>query len=275
MLVLPIVNKGRVMNAELKIIGASKIREDVCYSDIGPGDIMSNRIKFSESSFKKSENDNAPLEFVLYSSLNRKRRSFLVTTEKRTDSNTYDVYEVPQPPEVVNNKNTNGFEKLFSKKIIDMQKEIPGSPKRGRYVSFEDLGMNEVLSDEKIAKLQRIVKEYPKSEWPKLFEEAGIMGITKAIEFIKCFEFTIIPDTTIPEVSLQETLTAMSSLNTRDSRNLKKYYRMAKGNANIYKRLSYANKLVNGEPLTLIRAKGNPKQLIKKKGEVIEFPRAA
>lgn len=275
MLVLPIVNKGRVMNAELKIIGASKIREDVCYSDIGPGDIMSNRIKFSESSFKKSENDNAPLEFVLYSSLNRKRRFFLVTTEKRTDSNTYDVYEVPQPPEVVNNKNTNGFEKLFSKKIIDMQKEIPDSPKRGRYVSFEDLGMNEVLSDDKIAKLQRIVKEYPKSEWPKLFEEAGIMGITKAIEFIKCFECTIISDTTIPEESLQDTLKAMSSLNTRDSRNLKKYYRMAKGNANIYKRLSYANKLVNGEPLTLIRAKGNPKQLIKKKGEVIEFPRAA
>ena len=275
MLVLPIVNKGRVMNAELKIIGASKIREDVCYSDIGPGDIMSNRIKFSESSFKKSENDNAPLEFVLYSSLNRKRRFFLVTTEKRTDSNTYDVYEVPQPPEVVNNKNTNGFEKLFSKKIIDMQKEIPDSPKRGRYVSFEDLGMNEVLSDDKIAKLQRIVKEYPKSEWPKLFEEAGIMGITKAIEFIKCFECTIISDTTIPEESLQETLTAMSSLNTRDHRHLNRYYRMAKGNANIYKRLSYANKLVNGEPLTLIRAKGNPKQLIKKKGEVIEFPRAA
>ena len=275
MLVLPIVNKGRVMNAELKIIGASKIREDVCYSDIGPGDIMSNRIKFSESSFKKSENDNAPLEFVLYSSLNRKRRFFLVTTEKRTDSNTYDVYEVPQPPEVVNNKNTNGFEKLFSKKIIDMQKEIPDSPKRGRYVSFEDLGMNEVLSDDKIAKIQRIVKEYPKSEWPKLFEEAGIMGITKAIEFIKCFECTIISDTTIPEESLQETLTAMSSLNTRDHRHLNRYYRMAKGNANIYKRLSYANKLVNGEPLTLIRAKGNPKQLIKKKGEVIEFPRAA
>lgn len=274
MLVLPIVNKGRVMNAELKIIGASKIREDVCYSDIGPGDIMSNRIKFSESSFKKSENDNAPLEFVLYSSLNRKRRFFLVTTEKRSDSNTYDVYEVPQPPEVAN-KNTSGFSTLFSKKIIDMQKEIPDSPKRGRYVSFEDLGMNEVLSYEKIAKLQRIVKEYPKSEWPKLFEEAGIMGITKAIEFLKCFEFTIIPDTTIPEVSLQDTLKAMSSLNTRDHRHLNRYYRMAKGNANIYKRLSYANKLVNGEPLTLIRAKGNPKQLIKKKGEVIEFPRAA
>lgn len=274
MLVLPIVNKGRVMNAELKIIGASKIRKDVRYEDAGPSDIIVNRKKFSESSFKNSKDKSAPLDFVLYSSLNRKRRFFLVTTEKRSDSNTYDVYEVPQPPEVAN-KNTSGFSTLFSKKIIDMQKEIPGSPKRGRYVSFEDLGIKEELSDEKIAKLQRIVKEYPKSEWPKLFEEAGIMGITNAIEFIKCFECIIISDTTIPEESLRDTLKAMSPLNTRDSRNLKKYYRIAEGNANIYKRLSYANKLVNGEPLTLIQTKSNPKQLIKKKGEVIEFPKAA
>ena len=216
MLVFPIVNKRKVVNVELKIRGASKIREDVCYSDIGPGDIMSNRIKFSESSFKKSGNDNAPLEFVLYSSLNRKRRSFLVTTEKRTDSNTYDVYEVPQPPEVVNNKNTNGFEKLFSKKIIDMQKEIPGSSKRGRYVSFEDLGEKGKLSDEQIAKLQRIVKEHPKSECPRLLEEADIMELVNAIEFLKCFECTVISDSTIPEESLQDTLKAMSAINTRD-----------------------------------------------------------
>ena len=156
-----------------------------------------------------------------------------------------------------------------------MKKEIPGNPKRGRYVSFEDLGEKGKLSDEQIAKLQRIVKEHPKSEWPRLLEEADIMELVNAIEFLKCFECTVISDSTIPEESLQDTLKAMSAINTRDYRNLNKYYTIAKENANVYKRLSYANYLLHGQPLSLIRINEKPKQLVKRKGEVIDYPKAA
>lgn len=263
MLVFPIVNKGRVMNVEIRLKKASKIRKSVCYEDAKPSEIIVNREKFSESSFKNSRDINAPIDFIRSKSLLFPRR-FLVTTKEENSSNAYDVYEVPQPPKSVNRN----LDKLYSKAITDMRKEVPGSPKRGRYVSFEELGMEEQLSDEKIARLQRIVKDYPEREWPRLFSEAGIMELTDVIQFLNNFECTVISDTSIAEESLQDTLKAMSAINTRDYRNLKKYYRNAKLNTGLYTKMSYVNKLVNGKPLTLIQTKEKPKQLIKQRDTV-------
>lgn len=270
MLVLPIINNGRVMNAEVRLKNVSKKRENVCYDDALPSEIIVNREKFSNSLFSKSNDPNATIDFIRSKSINFKRR-FLVTTKSRSNSNAYDVYEVPQPPKSVRN-----LDNLYSKAIMDMRKEIPGSLKRGRYISLEDFGIEDQLSDEKIAKLQRIVKGHPKGEWPGLFEKAGIMEITDVISFLNSFECTLILDTTIPEVSLQETLKAMSALNTRDFKNLNKYYMTAQGNSRIYTRLSYANRLLNGQPLTLIRRESG-KQLVMRKGNQLfdNYPRAA
>ena len=74
MLVLPIVNKGRVMNAEIRLKKASKIRKSVCYEDAKPSDIIVNREKFSESIFGKSKDVNAPIDFIRSKSLLYPRR---------------------------------------------------------------------------------------------------------------------------------------------------------------------------------------------------------
>ena len=47
MLILPIVNKRRVMNVQIKLKDASKVRKGVCYDDAGESDIIVNREKFS------------------------------------------------------------------------------------------------------------------------------------------------------------------------------------------------------------------------------------
>ena len=61
----------------------------------------------------------------------------------------------------------------------------------------------------------------------------------------------------------------MSVINTREYRHLNKYYERAKSNTDIYTRISYINKIIYDEPLTLINSRGqNAKQLIKKKDEV-------
>lgn len=110
-----------------------------------------------------------------------------------------------------------------------MRKEIPGVQTRGRYISFEELGLDEHLTDEKIASLQKIVKEVrDTSMWPKLFEEAGLSDLSNMIDFINNFECIVLSDSTIPEASLQDTLNAMKVINSRDYRNLKKYYNTAK-----------------------------------------------
>ncbi len=249
MLILPIVNKRRVMNVEIKLKDASKIRQGVSYEDALESDIIVNREKFSESSFKDTKNDQAPMDFIRSRSMLFPRK-YLITTKEENDSSLYDVYEVAPPPKKVNDS----LDGLYGKAITDLRKEIPGSNQRGRYVSFEQLGIGNHLTDEKIARLQRIVKEENEDNWPRLFEEAGIADLNDSIEFINHFECTVLSDTSIP---------------ARDYKNLNRYYEMAKSNADIYMKLSYIHKIIYDKPMSLIQSKNQKaKKLVKKKDEI-------
>lgn len=263
MLILPIINKNRVMNVEIKLRNAKKIKTDVYSQETNESEIIVNREKFSNSIFKNSREENAPTDFIRAKSI-LYPRNFLVTTKQKTDSKYYDVYEVGQPPRRVNEC----LDKLYGKAITDLRKEIPGVKNRGRYVSFEKLGMDKYLTNEKIAKLQRVVKEeQDQSKWPELFEKEGIADVGNTLDFINNFECTVVSDTTIPEASMQDTLKSLEIINTRDYRQLNKYYIMAKRNADIYKKISYINKIMYDEPLTLIQSE-KQKQLVKKQNEV-------
>lgn len=252
------------MNVELRLKTASKVRKGVCYDDAKSSDIIVNREKFSESSYKDSKDIKAPIDFIRSKSL-LYPRNFLVTTKEENNSNLYDVYEVKQPPRESNES----IDKLYSKVITDMRKEIPNVSKRGRYVSFEDLGFDKYLTDEKITSLQRIVKEYGNSDLlGEKLKEAGITDLTNTANFINDFECVVLSDSEIPEDSLQDSLRALSSINTRDYRNLKKYYKMAKSNTDIYTKISYINKIVYDRPLRLFRSgEVSQKTLIKKKDD--------
>lgn len=263
MLILPIVNRNRVMNVEIRLRNARKIKTDVFYRDANESDIIVNREKFSNSTFRDSKEENAPTDFIRSKSI-LYPRNFLVTTKQRTDSRNYDVYEISQPPRKVNDS----LDKLYGKAITDLRKKIPGVKNRGRYISFEKLGMSEYLTDEKIAKLQRIVKEErDQSKWPELFEKEGIADIGSTLDFINNFECTVVSDTTIPEDSMKDTLKSLEIINTRDYKNLNNYYKMAKRNADIYTKISYINKIMYDKPLTLIQSE-KQKQLVKKQNEV-------
>lgn len=269
MLMLPIVNKRKVMIGKLEFKRKRKIRCGVNYADAKNSDIIVNREKFSESIFKDSKDVNAPIDFIRSKSL-LYPRDFLVTTKEERDSNLYDVYEVAQPPKKVNDN----LDKLYSKVITDLQNEIPGDDRRGRYISFKDLGIDEHLTDEKIATLQKIVKEErDMSRWPELFEEAGIADLCETVEYFKNFECIVIADSSIPEDSLQDTLKALATIKTRDFKNLNKFYNMAKSNKEIYTKISYINKLLYDKPLSLIQSKSQ-KQLVKKIDEV-EYKKVA
>lgn len=266
MLILPIVNNRRVMNVQIRLRNAEKIRKGVCYDDARESDIIVNREKFSESTYKASRNDDrAAVDFIRSKSL-LYPRNFLVTTKECSNSNLYDVYEVAQPPKKINDN----LDRLYSKAIVDMQKEIPNSKARGRYVSFDDLGINNDLSDDKIVKLQQIIKnQRDESTWPKLFSEAGISELRDTVDFINNFECVVLSDSTIPEDSLKDTIKALGVINSRDYKRLKKYYETAKSNTDVYTKISYISKLIYDKPLRLVQKNNiSQKQLIKKKEEV-------
>lgn len=269
MLILPIVNKNRILNVQITLKGAQKIRSGVSYSDAGSSDIIVNGKKLSESIYTDTCDDTSALNFVRSNSL-LYPRNYIITTKKDTNSSLYDVYEVAPPPKKVND----GLDNLYGRVLTDMRKESPGTNK-GKYLSFEKIGLGENLTDEKIATLQRIVRDVPdSSKWPELFERAGISDLTETIHFIKNFDCTVVTNTTIPESSLEDTLKALEIIHTRDYKNLKNYYDMAIRNRDIYSKLSYINKIVYNEPLNLIKSNSQKQKLKELKNEV-EYSNAA
>jgi len=256
MLILPIVNRNRIMSVQITIRNAEKIRSDVRFDDADESEIIVNREKFSESSFN-TKDKTAPIDFVRSRSL-LYPRNFLITTKERDNSKYYDLYEVGQPLRKVND----GLDELYSKAITDMRMEVPGH-NRGRYISFKELGLDKDLTEEKIGKIQRIVKEEDRSNWPRLFEEAEVSSIIDTINFINTFDAKVISDTTIPEDSLNSVLKALEIINTRDSRNLRKFYNTALDNKEIYAKLSYINKIVYNRPFLIKTKNERNKQLIK------------
>lgn len=268
MLILPIVNKNRVMSVQIKIKNAEKIRTEVRYDDCDESDIIVNTEKYSDSIFINSDEKTAPIDFVRSKSL-LYPRNYLITTKERDNSKFYDLYEVSQPLKKVND----GLDELYSKALTDMRKEVPGH-NRGRYISLKELGIDKDLTEDNITSIQRIVKEEKQSEWPKLFEEEGLAPIIDTIEFINTFDAKIISDTTIPENSLNDVLKALEIINTRDSRNLRKFYNTALDNQEIYAKLSYINKIVNNKPFLIKTKNEKNKQYIKMKNES-EYKNAA
>lgn len=266
MLILPIVNRNRVLNVEVKLKKVEKIKKGISFDDMNESDIMVNGRVFSKSTYTKDQDESAVVEFIRNNSLIHKN-GYLITTRENSDSSLYDVYAVPNPPKAVNK----GLDNLYGSVVTDMRKEIP-NVKRGRYISFEKLGVDKHLTDEKIAKLQRIVKEErDQSKWPHLFKEADIADLPETIDFINSFDCTVISDTTISEDVLEDTLFSLEKLQTKDYRNLKNYHEIAKSNKQVYSKISLVNQLIYDRPLELIRSSSSKnKQLVKKQNEVRE-----
>lgn len=261
MLILPIVNRNRVLNVEVKLKTADKIRTGVKFSDACESDVIVNGQRLSSSSYKDEKSDKAALEFIRTNSI-RYKRNYLITTREVDSTSLYDVYEVEQPPRKIND----ALDDLYVSVITDMRKEIPGN-KRGRYLSLDKLGIDGILTDEKIETLGVVVRNATNSEeLNTMLSRAGISDLVDTLEFFKLFDCTVVEDTSINEDVLQGMVESLRKLNTRESRNLASYYNMALRNRDIYSKLSTINKMVYGKPLTLIQSK-RQKQLVKAMGD--------
>lgn len=270
MLILPIVNNRHVMNVELRLKNVEKIRRGVRLEDAKESEIIVNSEKYSNSSYYNSKEGTSEVDFIRSKSI-LYPRNFYVTTKNEKNSDFYDVYTVSQPPRKVNSS----LDVLYSKAITDLRSETPGVVDNGRYVSLEDIGIGENITEDKLNRLKEIITQVrDTSMWPKLFQKEGIADLEDTINFLKNFECTIISDSTIPEDSLQDTLKGLAVIKTRDFKNLNKYYRMAKSNADIYTRLSYISQILYNRPLALIQNPKKSKQYIKKKDEV-EYAKAS
>ncbi len=259
MLILPIINRNRILNVSISYKEATKIRVDVELEDTLPSDIIVSGKSFNSSAFYDSKDKTNIVEFIRNNSI-LYRRSVLVTTKSRRDSCNYDVYDVGVAPRKI----SMATDMLYIRAILDLEKELPGVV-RGKYISFEELGFGEVFSDDKISRLKRIVTSNPTSRWEMLFKENNLMDMIETLAFLKNFDCIVVSEASVPEETMQQVLASFEKICSRDTKSLNKYYSMAEENRDLYAKMTYVNKLVYGRPLDLIQSKSQKnRQLIKK-----------
>lgn len=269
MLVLPIINRNRILNVSVSYKEAAKIRVDVELENTLPSDIIVSGKSFNSSAFYDSKDKNNIIEFIRNNSI-LYRRSVLVTTKNRSDSSNYDVYDVGVAPRKINM----ATDMLYIRAILDLEKELPGVV-RGKYLSFEELGFGEVFSDEKISRLRSIVTSNPTSSWEKLFRENALMDMIETLEFLKSFDCTVVSEASIPDETMQQVLVSFGKICSRDTKSLNKYYSMAEENRDLYAKMSYVSKLVYGKPLDLIQSESQKNRQLIKKDENLESKKSA
>lgn len=265
MLVMQILNTGkdginRIYNVKIALKGASKVKKSTSLRGFGESDIIVNGSSFNNSIFNtKNHDESVVVNYIRGKMYNSSKKDFLVTTRSNSDSKLYDLYNVSIPAKKV----TSGLDRLYGKAIIDMQKEIPNINK-GRYVSLLDLGVCDHISDEKIDMLKYFVdKARNEDELNYLLLTNNLGNIKATIDFIKQFDFTIISEATIKEDDFNKVLSSLNYTSSRDARNLKRYYNIAKDNKDCYESLSKINRILYGKSINLIQKREKSKVLVK------------
>lgn len=265
MLVMPILNTSkdgiaRIYNVEIRLKTAIKVKTETSIKDFEEADVIVNGSSFKKSIFNtKNQENNVIVNFIRNKNYRSNKKDFLITTRNYSNSSLYDLYSVEIPPRKV----TTGLDNLYGKTIIDMQKEIPNI-KRGRYVALSKLGIDEHLTEERLAKLKygsETAKDEKELEYLILSNNLGDLKAT--VDFIKLFDFQVISESTILESQVTDLINLLEKTHTREFRNLDSYYNMAKENKVIYKKLSKLNQILYGKPINLIQKREKGKVFVK------------
>ncbi len=266
MLIMPILNTNknnvtRIFNVEVRLKTVSKVRERVLLNKCLESDIIVGSSSFNNSIYSREKNsDNTIVNFIRNCSYKSKKDNFLITTRLYSDGKFYDLYNVDLPPKKI----STGLDNLYGKSLLDIQKQVPNSPK-GRIISLEQLGVDAHITSEKVEDFKLVIencKDRAKLDYMLLANK--VHSLKDTLDFIKMFDFTIISEATIKEKDFNQFSDIFSYTNGKIHKDLKQYYKVAQENERVYKKLTYLNQLLYEKPLNIIKTSNKNKVLVKK-----------
>ena len=256
MLIMPIINKKRILNVNVGIKKASRVRENVFFDDVKKCDVIVNGKSFNDH---KKNGDDEILSFIRNTSINYKR-DYLITTDDIDGK--YDVYRLPLPLNHVND----ALDDMYTKAIVSMKYKNRDIDKdKGKYLSLDKIGLNNIFTDNKIKVMESIINsEKDKTKWPDIFKRVGVYDLVETINFLRQFDFTTISKSTILEDDMINMISSFDRINTKDTKSLNNYYDIAKSNKELYYKISYVNKILYGKSIGLIKSENQKnKKLVK------------
>lgn len=253
MLVLPIVNRDRILNVEIKLKDLEKIDN----SDLMlPNNIYTPNGDFNSSNYNKKGLDSYYVTEFLRNSyaISKIKKDFYITTKEEGNSTNYNTYEVSFPKLTVNKQ----LDSLYGEALLDVKNSVPDSIK-GHYIDLSKYGITSAITEEKLEKLRNIMKS--SENCTRRIEEEGLTDLVLTLEFLKLFEFKVIPKTSIKLDDFSKVALPINSLNTKDSKSIRNYYTMAVNNKECYSYLSKLYNILYDDSYDLIKSS---KKMVKK-----------
>lgn len=246
MIVLPIVNRGRILNVEVTLKDVSKVGSKTSGFNINSSDIMIHNKKYNDSFYNK--NIATPKTVMNFLRENGKiGKSNVLVTTKADDKGLFDIYDIKYPSDKV----SDGFDNLIGTLLLDLKNESIN--KKGRYLDLYKLGVFDLITDERLTHLEYLSQNMNQLNISKYIEEHDLRGLFKLIQAMDMFEFTVISKSSITEEEFNSFTNFLGPTNSKDYNSLLNYYDLAKNNKNEYSKLSYIYKIINNKPLNLIQ----------------------
>ncbi len=246
MLILPIINRNRIFNVEVRLKTAKKCNDYKFKSEFGPNNIYSFNKDFNSSSYNTKDSLSSSItDFIRNSDILYKRR-FYVTSRENSD-NFFDTYTVEYPKIKVNK----GLDNLYGEAVNDLRNSVPGSFK-GHYVDFAKLGITSHITPERLNTLDSIAKNEKPSNYQNAIYENDLEDLLETLNFLSLFDLEVIPKSSIKLEDFQSVAMSINKLNTKDSKMFRNYYTMALNNKECYSLISRLYNIVYNDSLNWI-----------------------
>ncbi len=246
MIILPIYNRGRVLNVKVELKNSKKLGKRTSSFNINPSDVIINGYKFSDSYL--SETTSTPKTIMEFIRTNSKtgRSNILVSTKE--EDGAYELYEIDSIPDKV----SDGVDNLIGTLILALKNE--SSTQKGRYLDLGKIELFDIITLDRIRDLEFLSKNMDKVNLTRYIEEHDLRCLFRLLQSLEQFDFTVLKNSKMEEDRFNEFLEFLEPTNSRDYNNLKNYLEIAKNNQKEYSKISYLNKVINNKPLNLIHS---------------------
>lgn len=246
MIVLPIVNRERILNVEVTLKDASKVGSKTADFNIDSSDIVIHNKKYNGSFYSKGIATPKTVMKFLRENGKIGKSNILVTT-KADEKGLFDIYDVNYPGDKV----SDGLDNLIGTLLLDLKNE--SNFQKSRYLDLYKLGVFDIITDKRLTDLEFLSKNMNQLNISKYVEEHDLRCLFKLIQAMDMFNFKVINKSVVSLDKFDSFLEFLEPTNSKDYNSLLNYSDLAKNNKNEYSKLSYIYKIINNKPLNLIQ----------------------
>ncbi len=266
MIIIPIINNNKIKQVKIELSNIYKIEKETDHNNIEANDVIVGSTSFKNSRYNtKNQSISSILDFIRISNIHN-TSSTLISTKYYNSEHTYDLYQIEPPLKSI----TKGLDNLYASIILDLKNCIPDAIK-GKYIDLEKLDLTSHITDEKLELLQVIASNLQnnktKRNYQKILQENGLEDLIETLKFMELFYCEIIPNASIDIDIYKKVLDSMNRVNTKEAKDIRNIYTIAKNNEQAYYKLSKLYNIVYNEPLHWIHS-SKEKTKIKQTNEI-------